>query len=263
MTMNNNNIGKSLRYLSTLALLICVSLILAYEMARLQSVAERTASIEARLLALQTQVSDAAQHSPPETTRTAAEPTAPSKPVPMAGAITKGNASARIALIEFTDAQCPFCGKYARDTFDRIDKEFVTSGRVLYALRNFPLESIHPAAFHAAEGLEWANDRKQAWAMHRLLFANQQKLDDAALLDYAVRVGLDPAQFQRCLDGGARERVRKDIAIAADLNIHSTPTFLIGTIQHDGSVVVRQRIAGSQSFDAFRDALAIELANKG
>src|SRR5262249_38401945 len=41
--------------------------------------------------------------------------------LPVAGEPFKGSESARVAIIEYSDYQCPFCGGYAREVFPRID----------------------------------------------------------------------------------------------------------------------------------------------
>lgn len=48
----------------------------------------------------------------------------------LSNAARKGNAGAPVILIEFSDYECPFCGKHARDTFAQIDKEFVENGTI-------------------------------------------------------------------------------------------------------------------------------------
>src|SRR5437899_7598428 len=58
--------------------------------------------------------------------------------------------SSRTVMIEFSDFQCPFCGKYARESFPLITREYVDSGRIMYAFFDFPLKTIHVDAERAA-----------------------------------------------------------------------------------------------------------------
>jgi protein-disulfide isomerase len=37
----------------------------------------------------------------------------------------KGEKTARLTMVEFTDYQCPFCSRYARDTFPQIEKDYI------------------------------------------------------------------------------------------------------------------------------------------
>ncbi len=92
------------------------------------------------------------------------------------GEPTKGDTSARVVLVEFTDYQCPFCGRYVHDAYAQIEAEYIKTGKLRYVIREFPLESIHPQAFKAAEAALCAGDQGKYWEMHDRLFANQRAL---------------------------------------------------------------------------------------
>src|SRR5262245_3321727 len=67
---------------------------------------------------------------------------------------TKGKKDSAIALLEFSDYQCPFCSRHVRDTAPQLDKEYVQTGKVRHVFMEFPLENIHPLAFKAAQSAE-------------------------------------------------------------------------------------------------------------
>jgi protein-disulfide isomerase len=166
----------------------------------------------------------------------------------------KGSLKAKVALIEFSDFQCPFCGRYARESSPAIQKEFVDSGKVVYVFRHLPLQAIHPFAVKAAQAAECAGMQNQFWPMHDLLFQDQHALDSANLRVYAQRLGLDLAKFGDCLDA-APDILGPDIAEARRIGITSTPTFLIGAIQADRTVEVLSRINGAQPLEVLRTTL--------
>ena len=62
-----------------------------------------------------------------------------------------------------------------------------SGGRVRLVFRNFPLADVHPFALTAALAAEAAGAQGAFWPMHDLLFARQDRLDDAALRAYAER----------------------------------------------------------------------------
>lgn len=169
----------------------------------------------------------------------------------------KGSKTARLVLIEFTDYECPFCARYFRDTLPQLEKEYIQTGKLRYVLREFPLESIHPQAFKAAEAALCAGEQGKYWEMHDRLFSNQQALAPGDLVAHAQAVGLDPAVFQQCLDSGrTAAKVRKDFAEGREAGIGGTPTFFLGTIDDTGSSMkVIAVITGARPFSSFKAAI--------
>lgn len=189
-----------------------------------------------------------------------AEPV-PLDPAPLEGAQIEGSRTAKIAVIEYSDFQCPYCGRFAKDTFPQVEKDYVQSGKVLFAFRQFPLEAIHPYALGAAEAAECAGDQGQFWKMHTLTFADQQHLDGAALRDHAQSVGLNISLFDKCLKSYAADRVRADEEAGKHMLVAGTPTFFFGMVEPDGKVKVKKRLSGAIPLAEFRDVLATLLAS--
>ena len=166
-----------------------------------------------------------------------------------------------LAIIEFSDFQCPFCGRYARSTYAQIERDFVNTGKVEYGFRNFPLEEIHPLAFDAAGAATCANEQGKFWLMRDRLFAHQANLTKSDLVEHARAIGLNPKRFATCLRGSAAQQIKADQMEAARLDIKSTPTFLIGEIQPDGkSIRLARRILGAQPYETFKAELDKMLA---
>ena len=77
-------------------------------------------------------------------------PQLPAGPISLETAPVLGDRGATSAMIVFSDFQCPYCGRFFKDTWPRIRDEYVQSGSLLVAFRNLPLP-MHPLAFQAAE----------------------------------------------------------------------------------------------------------------
>jgi protein-disulfide isomerase len=174
------------------------------------------------------------------------------------GAQTQGDAQAKVVVVEFSDYQCPFCGRYANETYSRIIDDYVKTGKVKYVLRNFPLEPIHPLARKAAEAAECAGDQGKYWEMHERLFRNQRALSAKEMLGHAAVVGLDQARFQQCFDSGKFSgKVKADIDDGQKLNVRGTPTFFFG--YPDGKdpakVNAMKLLSGAQPLSAFTEIL--------
>jgi len=167
------------------------------------------------------------------------------------GTTVKGHDSAKLAIIEFSDFQCPYCARYATSTHARLERDYVDTGRIKYAFRNMPLDRIHPHAQKAAEAAECAGRQDRFWDMYDRLFANQSLLGPAELARHAKGIGLDSRRFAACLDGESVEKVAGDRAEAARLAVTSTPTFLIGELTGQGEMRVRRRVKGTYPPDVF------------
>jgi protein-disulfide isomerase len=173
------------------------------------------------------------------------------------GGAVKGDKSAKVTLVEFTDYQCPFCSRHFRDTMPQIENDYVKTGKIRYVLRDFPLESIHPLAFKAAEAANCSGEQGKYWEMHNRLFANQNALAAAQLPSHAQAVGLDAAKFKTCLDSGKyAAKVLKDLAEAQKAGVNGTPTFFVGLTDSKGSEIkVVRKIVGAQNYAAFKAAI--------
>src|SRR5262245_4064594 len=66
----------------------------------------------------------------------------PADPVPIGGAATRGSRSARAVLLQYSDFSCAACASFARDVFPVIDREYISSGRVLFVFRHLPMQAI-------------------------------------------------------------------------------------------------------------------------
>ena len=172
-------------------------------------------------------------------------PSAPEAPpakvdIKIGDAPVKGPASAKVTVVEFSDFQCPFCGR-VNPTLKEIEDQY--KGKIKIAFRNLPLP-FHDKAHLAAEAALAANEQGKFWAMHDKLFANQQALDRPSLEKYAQEIGLNMNKFTAALDSGKfKDKVDSDAKEGAAVGATGTPTFFInGT-----------RLVGAQPADKFKE----------
>ncbi len=162
---------------------------------------------------------------------------------------SKGPASAPVTIIEFSDFECPFCGR-AEDTVKRVMKEY--DGKVRLVYRDFPLP-MHPQAQKAAEAAQCAGDQGKYWEMHEKLFANQTALQPAQLKGYAKDLQLNQAKFDQCLDSGEKAKVVDENRKAGEkVGVTGTPAFFVNGYQ----------LTGAQPFEEFKSLIDQELARK-
>jgi protein-disulfide isomerase len=137
---------------------------------------------------------------------------------------SKGPENAQVTIVEFSDFQCPFCGR-AATTLDEVMKGY--EGKVRLVFRHFPL-NFHPEAPKAAEASLCAADQGKFWEYHDKLFQNQRALQVPQLKEYATQVGLDAGKFNTCLDsGGKAATVQKDMKDGEQLGVTGTPGFFV------------------------------------
>lgn len=87
-----------------------------------------------------------------------------------------GNTSAKVTLVEFSDYQCPFCGRHFTQTEPQLKKEYIDTGKVRFYYRDFPLSQIHLGAEKGAEAARCAGDQGKYWEYHDIVFQNQQNI---------------------------------------------------------------------------------------
>jgi len=161
-----------------------------------------------------------------------------------------GSASAPITLIEFSDYQCPYCGR-VEPTLKRLRAAY--GDKIRFVWKDFPLTQIHPQAFKAGEAAHCAGEQGKYWELHDVLFSKQSELQVDDLKRHALTLGLKADAFNQCLDTSKYgERVRDGVAAGGQLGVNSTPTIFING----------RRLSGAQPYEVFAAVIDEELAKK-
>ena len=167
-----------------------------------------------------------------------------------AGYPARGPATAPVTIVEFSDFECPFCGRLF-PTLKAVEKIYLDRVRIVY--RQFPLRRIHPLAQKAAEASLCAAEQGRFWEMHDSLFGDQEHLTIDALKGRAVELKLDTAAFNACLDSGKQAAaIDRDIADGTKAGVTGTPTMFI-----NGRMMV-----GAQPYAAIQAIIEDELQGK-
>jgi protein-disulfide isomerase len=161
----------------------------------------------------------------------------------------KGNPTAPVTIVIFSDFQCPFCSK-VEPTLDAVMQQYPDKVRV--AWKDNPLP-FHPRAEPASELAREARAQKGEkgfWAAHDLLFKNQQKLADEDLLGYAKELGLDVDKVKAAITEKKYKSIfDADQDQADDLQAQGTPHMFING----------RRIVGAQPVEKFKEIIDDEL----
>jgi protein-disulfide isomerase len=147
----------------------------------------------------------------------------------------QGSPDALVTVVAYGDYECPLSG-CAHVVLDFVRQELGEYLRLVF--RNFPLTDPHPHARRAAEAAESVAARggeDAFWAMHDILYENQDALEDDDLLGYAEAVGADPRMVADDLASGAMlHRVRHDVQSGVRSGVDGTPAFFVNGRRFDG-----------------------------
>lgn len=176
--------------------------------------------------------------------------------------IVLGKANAPVTIVEYSDYQCPFCGKFFIETQPLIVQNYVDTGKVRMVFRNFPF--LGPESIAAAEAAECAIDQNQGANYHGALYRakyteetsgggeNDGSMNRAFFLKLAQGLNLDMPTFTSCIDSSKyANRVSQEKAVATAAGVQSTPMFFING----------QEILGALPYAQFK--AAIETLLKG
>jgi protein-disulfide isomerase/uncharacterized membrane protein len=157
--------------------------------------------------------------------------------------VWKGSLDAPVVVVELADFQCGACRRAAAALAEAVAAR---KDRLLFVFRHFPLNSdcnpqlaerLHPHACVAAQAAECAREQGRFWAMHDLLFANQDRLAPVWLRRYAERAGLDLAAYDACIASDrSAAAVRADIDAGNRLEASGTPRLIIDGVQYRGAI---------------------------
>lgn len=167
------------------------------------------------------------------------------------GSPATGPEDAAVTLVEFSDFECPFCGRFF-PTFERVKEEYGDRLRIVF--RQYPLREIHPNAYGAALASLCAHEQGHFWEMHDLMFQEQDRLDQRSLQDKAERVGLDMAQFNECMASQRyADQIQRDMRAGDRVGVEGTPALFVNGIPVPG---------GAVPYDVLSDIIEEELSRQ-
>ncbi|MCX8009385.1 MAG: DsbA family protein [Patescibacteria group bacterium] len=167
----------------------------------------------------------------------------------------RGDKNAQIALIEYSDLECPFCKQF-HATAQRIVDEY--KGKVMWIYRHYPL-SFHPNAQKAAEASECAGKlggNEAFWKyvdnVYKKIPANGSGIPTDTFVPLAKEIGLDEVAFKKCLDSGEMEKKVKDqMDGGVNAGVSGTP----GNILLNTKTKETRLIPGAVPFEQIKQAI--------
>lgn len=181
-------------------------------------------------------------------------------------AVLGDKTKAKVAIVEFSDYECPFCKRFQTDTMGQIQKNYIDTGKAILVFRDLPLPFHDPAATKDAMAAECARSLgtdKTYYQMHDLIFettpGNGGGITEDKLAELAGKAGVNKAKFSACLKAETfKSEIEKDKADASAAGISGTPGFVVGPLGADGSVTGKI-ISGAYPYATFSEAIDVLL----
>ena len=139
----------------------------------------------------------------------------------------RGNMNAKVTIHEWSDFQCPFCGR-VEPAVQQVMKEY--GDRIKFVWHDLPLPMHADAPLASEAGREAFKQKGPSafWAIHDKMFTNQQHIKRDDLDGYAKELNLDMDKWKAALDGSTHSaEIEADKTAAGSDNISGTPAFLI------------------------------------
>ncbi len=171
-----------------------------------------------------------------------------------------GNKDAKVTIIDFASMSCPHCASFYSDAYDKLKEEYIDTGLVRFAYRDFPLNqgSLVAAAIAICRASE-LDEEVRAQGYHNFVkkiynSQNSWTLSSdplAKLIDIAVLDGMEKRNAVSCSkDKELHDEILKmRMLFAKRLQIESTPTFFIN----------KKRVQGFISYEEIKNVIDSEL----
>lgn len=172
-------------------------------------------------------------------------PSMPVEEIELESPLQKGDESADIHIVEFSDFACPHCAVAGLQTIPQL----LNDPNIRFSFFPYPRDSechpqmpahIQPGTCRLSEAALCAQEQGKFWEMHDVIFDYLLKNSRPIPLELAIsEAGLDPEALQECFDRGeAQETLKAMIDAAIEAKIQATPTFFINGRRFPGNFPV-------------------------
>lgn len=160
-----------------------------------------------------------------------------------------GNTESPVAMVVFTDFQCPFCAKHSAEVEPQLIDQYLNEAKLRIEWRD--VDFFGEDSNRAARAAWAAGQQNQYIEFHQSLFGDGDPLDPSDLTQEkltaaAQALSMDVAQFERDMESDkAYQHVRDNAEEAAEVGAFSTPAFIING----------QPMSGAQPLEEFQNAI--------
>ena len=165
-----------------------------------------------------------------------------SLPAVTSGDFVLGDQNAPVTFIEYGDYQCPFCGKFFKETEPVLREKYIKTNKVKFIYRDFAF--LGPESTWAANAARCAGEQGKFWEYHDYLFSNQRGENQGTfskdnLKSFAAALSLDKDKFSACVDGDKYVgEIQKQTKTGGEAGVQGTPANFINGILYAGALPV-------------------------
>lgn len=159
------------------------------------------------------------------------------------GDVFIGKADARVTVIEYASLTCSHCATFHNKAWPVFKERYVDTGKVRFALREFPLDPLATAGFMVAR----CNGPERFYPITDLLFEQQKNWAFVgkpvdALFSLIKQAGFTQESAEACLK--RQDLYDAVLAVknhgAEKLGVNSTPTFFINGQLRTGALTIEE-----------------------
>lgn len=169
---------------------------------------------------------------------------------------------ARVAIVEFSDYECPFCARFKEETLPQIKENYLDTGQAILVYRDLPLPFHDPAATRQANAAECVQEQAGDQAYfdyHNLIFENTEGngegLSEQELVDLASNLSVNTSELKTCIENNQfADEIKQDANTAEEMGITGTPGFVIGSLDDQGNVT-GIKVKGARPYADFQQAI--------
>jgi protein-disulfide isomerase len=151
--------------------------------------------------------------------------------------LVEGNPKAKLTVVEYASLTCPHCAKFYVESFPKLKKDYIDTGKIRFVFRDLPTPP-RELAFAAAKLARCAPEGR-GLGLIEMMYKHQEEWmqnPQVTLMGYAQLSGITSAEFDACLKNQPiSDAMNKSIDQASrDYKVESTPTFFVGETKVSG-----------------------------
>ena len=159
-----------------------------------------------------------------------------------------GNPDGDVTLVEFYDLRCPYC----RHMLPAMAELLAHDPKLRLVYKDIPV--LGEASVLGARAVLAAQRQGGYLKLQQALMSGSGQITEASVQAAATRLGLDWPRLRRDMDAPeVRTRIEANLALARDLGIDGTPTYVVGS----------KLLPGAVPLEALQSAVAAARAGRG